>query len=104
MIQPQEAADLAEIQRLMDEAYTHYFKLSDGYCKSSEGYIGLHFNNYFERRDGEPLRIKYVEIYSYVLGPNRTHTFKSTADALATVREWHAREMAETHEEDCDDD
>ncbi|ONK10356.1 hypothetical protein [Streptomyces sp. MP131-18] len=85
---------LRELQRLLDEAYEHYFANSDGYCKSSEGYIGLDLNNYFERRDGEPLRIKGVEVYSYVLGPSRRHTFPTIAAALDTVRRWHAEEMS----------
>ncbi|MFE8916831.1 hypothetical protein [Streptomyces globisporus] len=99
MISEQEAKDLSEIQRLLDEAYDHYFKYSDGYCKSSEGHIALNFNHYFERRDGEAPGIKSVEIYSYVFGPSRLHTFASTADALGVVKVWHDREMQETYEE-----
>jgi len=40
------------------------------------------------------LKILGVEIYSYVLGPNRSHDFDSVDDALDTVRKWHADEMA----------
>ncbi|MDT0442341.1 hypothetical protein [Streptomyces johnsoniae] len=90
---------LRELQRLLDEAYGHYFAFGDGYCKSSEGYMGLHFNNYFDRQDGEPLRIKGVDVYSYVLGPHRMHNFKSLSEALEAVRKWHAREMASDSEE-----
>lgn len=100
MITEQEMKDLAEIRRLLDEAYDHYFKYSDGYCKSSEGHIGLDFNNFFERRDGISFGIKSVEIYSYVFGPNRSHYFKSTAEALETVKQWHEREMQKGYEED----
>jgi len=85
---------LREIVRLMDEAYDHYFATSDGHCKTSEGYVGLGFNNYFERKAGEPLRVAQVEIYSYVLGPSRSHYFGSVDEALATVREWHRNEMS----------
>jgi hypothetical protein len=77
----------------MDEAYDHYFDASDGHCKSGEGYVGLHFNNVHDRRSGDPFRIDSVEVYSYVLGPSRSHYFPSTAAALAAVREWHQREM-----------
>lgn len=94
MITVQETTDLTELQQLMDEAYEHYFAGSDGHCKSSEGYVGLAFNNVHDRRAGEPFRIDSVEVYSYVLGPSRTHHFPSTAVALAAVREWHAQEMA----------
>lgn len=104
MITEQEMKDLEEIRRLLDEAYAHYFANSDGHCKSSEGYIGLQFTNYFERRDGEPFGIKGVEIYSYVLGPNRSHTFADTNEALVSVRSWHEREMETDHEEDVWDD
>lgn len=100
MITDQEMQDLKEIRRLLDEAYDHYFKFSDGYCKSSEGYIGLHFNHYFDRRDGQVAGIRDVEIYSYVFGPSRTHNFASTAAALKTVKQWHEREMNESHEEE----
>lgn len=93
MISTQEIADLAEIVRLMDEAYAHYFSY-EGHCKSDEGYVGLHFNNVHDRRGGEPFCIASVDVYSYVLGPHRMHTFPSTAEALAEVRKWHAAEMA----------
>src|SRR5437763_1425202 len=89
-----EIEGLAEIQRLLDEAYTHYFANSDGHCKSSEGDIELGFNNFFERRDGRPFVITSVGIYSYVLGPSRMNYFKSVDEALAAVRGWHAKEMA----------
>ncbi|MEU0952841.1 hypothetical protein ABZ353_10935 [Streptomyces niveus] len=100
MISEQEMQDLAEIRRLLDEAYDHYFKFSDGYCKSSEGHIGLDFNNYFNRQEGQSFGIKTVEVYSYVLGPNRNHAFGSTAEALEIVRGWHDKEMQEDYEED----
>jgi hypothetical protein len=93
MITTQEAADLEEIMRLMDEAYAHYFSY-EGHCKSDEGYVGLHFNNVHDRRSGEPFGISSVDVYSYVLGPHRMHSFPSTAKALDAVREWHAAEMA----------
>lgn len=100
MITEQEMKDLQEIRRLLDEAYDHYFKYSDGCCKSFEGYIGLEFNNYFDRRDGQSFGVMGVEIYSYVFGPNRSHHYTSTALALAAVKEWREKEMQETYEED----
>jgi hypothetical protein len=98
---PDEERDFREIGRLLDEAYEHYFRLSDGHCKSSDGYVALHFNNYFERQDdGGQLKVKTVEIYSYVLGPGRDHRFSSLAEALAAVREWHAEELAREYGDD----
>lgn len=102
MITVQEMTDLTELQRLMDEAYEHYFATGDGHCKSSDGYVGLHFNNVHDRRAGEPFRVDSVEVYSYVLGPSRTHRFPSTDGALAAVREWHAQEMATDYAEEED--
>lgn len=104
MITEQEMKDLAEIRRLLDEAYDHYFENSDGHCKSSEGYISLNYPNYFERKDGAGLGLRSVEIYSYVFGPNRLHFFKSTAEALVAVKQWHEREMQETYEDDWDEE
>lgn len=84
-----------EILRLLTEAYMHYFEHSDGYCKSSEGAISLHWPSYFwNEARSEPS----VEIYSYVLGPSRTHYFKDVDEALATVRQWHHNEMHFDHE------
>ncbi|MFJ3084414.1 hypothetical protein ACIPJG_32310 [Streptomyces halstedii] len=100
MISEREAKDLSKIQRLLDEAYDHYFRYSDGYCKSSEGHIALNFNHYFERSAGEVPGIKSVEVYSYVLGPHRSHYFDSTAEALVAVKLWHEKEMQETYEEE----
>lgn len=97
-----ERRDLHEIYRLLDEAYRHYFEHSDGYCKLDEGLVEITFNNYFDREGGAPFRIKAVNIFSYVLGPSRMHTFTSTSQALAAVQQWHAQEMLrKDHEERC---
>lgn len=89
---------LTEIQRLLAEAYEHYFANSDGYCKSSEGAITISLPAYFwrEGEDREPA----VEVWSYVLGPSRSHWFDTIDAALETVREWHAAEMAATYEDE----
>lgn len=88
---------VAEIIRLIDEAYRHWEKFSDDHhCKSAEGAVGIHFGNYFERRDGVA-KVR-VEVYSYVFGPNRLHEFDSIDDALEEVRRWHAEEMSNTYD------
>jgi hypothetical protein len=91
---------LIEMQRLLDEAYDHYFSRGGSHCKSQEGYIALHFNNYHDRKGGtyfhkepEPFRIARVDVYSYVLGPVRMHVFTSVQEALDEVRKWHDEEM-----------
>lgn len=86
---------LAEIIRLLDEAYDDYFARSDGYCKSSEGHVSIDFGTYFDRAEGKPpLLVGGVDVYSYVLGPSRGHYFKTLDEALEAVREWHADELA----------
>jgi hypothetical protein len=86
---------IEEIQRLLDEAYDHYFKY-ESHAKSYEGRVGVFFNNYWDRReDGPGLKIKYIEISSYVFcRRDRQEYFDTIDEALATVREWHKDEMA----------
>lgn len=83
---------LIQIRQLLKEAYDHYFKYSDGHCKSSEGYIGLDFGNYWSDKNCE-LKITGVQIYSYVLGSSRLHYFKNIDEALETVIQWHSDQM-----------
>lgn len=93
-----EHADVSEIVALLDEAYKHYFDNSDGHCKASEGWVGISFDygTYFERKPSMS-----VEVYSYVLGPSRSHHFSTIAEALSAVRQWHKAEMAYDHAADA---
>jgi hypothetical protein len=86
---------LAEISRLLDEAYKHYFSY-EGHCKSSEGYMHVEYGNYWDRADGPlELKVKAIHIYSYVFcRQGRSADFDSIDDALEAVRSWHADEMA----------
>jgi hypothetical protein len=86
---------LQEISRLLDEAYKHYFSY-EGHCKSSEGWISVNYGNYWDRYDNpSEMPIKGVEIYSYVFcEQGRSQDFDSLDEALETVRDWHAKEMA----------
>lgn len=94
MLSSEDIGKLNEIQRLLDEAYANYFeKDPEGYCKSSEGAVTVSFGTFFDRRAGY-LDIKFVDIYSYVFGPDRLNTYKTTDEALAAVTEWHKQEMA----------
>lgn len=82
---------LVEIQNLLDEGLAHYLTY-EGHCKSSEGHVSVNLGNSWDRRNGEnPIT---VEVYSYVLGPSRSHDFDSVDEALEEVRKWHAQEMA----------
>lgn len=86
---------LAEISRLLDEAYKHYFSY-EGHCKSSEGYMHVEYGNYWDRAENPTdLKVKSVHIYSYVFCcQGRSQDFDSIDEALETVRGWHAEEMA----------
>ena len=83
---------LKKIRQLLREAYDHYFEFSDGHCKSSEGYIGLDFGDYWSDKNCE-LKITGVQIYSYVLGSSRLHYFNNIDEALETVIQWHSDQM-----------
>jgi hypothetical protein len=89
---------LLKIRTLLKEAYDYYFQHSDGHCKSSEGHISLDFGNYWEDKECE-LKITGIQIYSYVLGPDRLHYFKSLDNALDTVVQWHREQMATDYNE-----
>ena len=92
---PDEYTKLQEISRLLNEAYKHYFSY-EGHCKSSEGHIEVSYGNYWERSENpSDLKITSVSIYSYVLCTDgREAYFDSVDEALETVKEWHANEMA----------
>jgi hypothetical protein len=90
---------LKKIRQLLKEAYDHYFKYSDGHCKRSEGHISIDFGDYWSDKNCE-LKITGVSIYSYVLGPSRSHYFDSLDEALDTVIQWHEEEMKMTYDYD----
>lgn len=85
------------IRKLLKEAYDHYFEHGDGHCKSAEGQISIHFGNYWQDKEG--LSIRSIEIYSYVLGPTRTHYFDTIDEALDTVKKWHKNEIEFDYEQ-----
>lgn len=90
---------LLQIRKLLKEAYDHYFKYSDGHCKSAEASISIEFGNYWTDEKCE-LPITGVSIYSYVLGPSRDHYFSTIDKALQTVIQWHKEEMSHDYEKD----
>jgi hypothetical protein len=90
---------LKKIRQLLKEAYDHYFELSDGHSKSSEGSISIEFGDYWSDKDCEG-KITGVTIYSYVLGSSRLHYFDNLDEALATVVQWHDEEMKMTYDYD----
>ncbi len=68
----------------------------DGHCKSNEGYVGVLYrlDNWFECESKEEYvnakpEISMVEVYSYLFGPSRLHTFDTTDEALKEVLTWH---------------
>lgn len=102
-INEQTLADLDEIQRLLAEAYEHYMADPDnGGWKSMEGAITLYFPEFYWIEGfygpGHDMLQPSVSIYSYALGPSGNHSFKTTAEALTAVREWHKAEMERDEE------
>lgn len=95
LIAPEEIANLKEIDRLLDEAYRHYFARPDALGKPAEGHIEVCFGNYWDRDPDEERTPPVVAIYSYALGPGWTHYFDSPQEALDAVLVWWAREMEE---------
>ena len=39
------------------------------------------------------MKVTSVNIYSYVFGPTRNHSFNSIDEALETVKKWHKNEI-----------
>jgi hypothetical protein len=98
----EELAKIDEIRYLHDTALARALK-RDGHSKSSEGNITIDIGNYWERSDGDKPEVG-VNLYSYVLGPSRSHWFASIDRALETVRVWYAREMSSPAEYNWGDD
>lgn len=85
---------LVEISRLLAEAYAHFFSY-EGHCKSSEGHISLEFGNLWGRENPTRFGVTGISVYSYVFcTEGRSQAWDTIAEALETVREWHAVEMA----------
>ena len=100
LLTQQDLDNLTEIQRLLDEGLEHYLTY-ESHCKSSEGHVSVHFGNSWDRMDGRnPIT---VEVYSYALGPHRSHDFDSTQEALDEVRKWHKAEMEYVPDEDYEE-
>lgn len=103
LLTSQEEIDLKEILRLHDEAFKDYLTRHNYGHKSSEGCVTIHVPNFWDRdgwdNPGAAGNVS-VEVYSYALGPSRSHWFNSTAEALKNVREWHRKQMEAPDEED----
>lgn len=91
--------NLQEISELLDEAYEHYFsRLPNAIAKGSDGSISVNFGTHFERK-GAGIRLTKVSIFSYIFNSEtRSIDFPTTKEALAKIKEWHAKEMATEHD------
>jgi hypothetical protein len=92
---------LKQVYRLLAEAYEDWQKRSpDHHAKWSEGQVRIttpdHFYSY-----NHAMRPK-VEIYSYVLGPNRNHEFNNIDEALEAVTRWHKQQIEYDYSKDED--
>ena len=95
----QETSDYLELLRLHDVAFRDYLERHNYGHKSSEGCVSLHFGNFWEREGWDTpgaSKLVGVEVYSYALGPSRSHWFNSMAEALENVRRWHDEQLAKS--------
>lgn len=92
LITAEEMADLQAIDRLLDEANNHALSGGD-WGKSGEGNVTVDLGNHWERDPSEPRKPVKVEIYSYLLGPHRSHYFDNTKQALEVVQQWHSNQL-----------
>lgn len=100
----QDLKNLEEIQRLLDEGLKHYLTY-ESHCKSSEGHVSvtISFGNSWERFKGPVKPTISIDVYSYALGPHRSHYFDDTEMALWAVQAWHTKEMRFNPEEAGED-
>lgn len=91
---------LVEIRKILNAAYDHYFKYSDGHCKKDDGNISIEFGNYWEDNSRE-MKIISINIYSYVFGNCRTHCYYSLDEALEVVKRWYKEELEHDYEKDA---
>ncbi len=67
----------------------------DGHSKSNEGYVGILYRlpNWFECENKDAYvnatpTLSMVEVYSYLFGPSRLHTFDTIEEAHKAVMTW----------------
>lgn len=92
--------DVSEIRRLLGEAYEHWqANCPDLHSKSSEGAVSVDMAPWFWKEENANSR-PGVSVYSYVLGPSRSHYFDDSSEALTAVRKWHEEEMKREYTEE----
>lgn len=89
-----EMAKVVTLREKLNDAYRKYFAKGGSLNKSSEGLITLNLGTIYELM-GESTKdlrndpvVTGVTVYSYELGPSRSHVFASLDDAIATVDYW----------------
>ena len=88
---------LDRIRSRLYDLHTAYFEReNDGHHKSNEGWVGysVSYPNWFDTDDylGAEPEIYEVQVYSYLFGPHRLHTFKSLGEAWDEVNTWRLPE------------
>ena len=86
---------IMDLINTLDAAYKKYFDEGDGYSKSSDGGVSVtvDYGTYNHRSCGRPITYK-VEVWSYVFGPSRQHTFVGSTEeealsaAIDEVKSW----------------
>lgn len=98
----EDLAKIEEIRYLHDVALRHALD-NDGSAKSSEGSLSITLGNYWERQEDEQPEAG-ITLYSYALGPHRSHYFASIDRALETVRVWYSEEMSYSNNPEQEED
>lgn len=87
---------LIEIRKHLGELHAKWeLEAEDNHHKSNEGYVGLvyRFPNWFETSSKEEYinaipKLSMIEVYSYLFGTKRLHTFDTIDQAYKEVMEW----------------
>lgn len=97
-INEQDKHKLDDIRRHLGELHHNWQNdpECDGHCKMNEGMVGVYFRypNWSEsdyKKDAYTLakpELAMVEVYSYLFGPTRLHTFNSISEAHEAVMNW----------------
>lgn len=92
-----EAKQLAEMRAHLGKLHDERWNSPDfdRHYKSSEGYVSVlySFKNWHERTSTEDYinakpAISMVEVYSYLFGPSRMHSFNTIEEAYQEVMCW----------------
>lgn len=95
---PEDKEKLYKIRKHLGELHDRWSKSDEpefGH-KSNEGYVGILYRlpNWFECSNVDEYinakpELSMIEVYSYLFGPNRLHTFNTISEAYEEVIKWN---------------